>query len=101
MGRTNNRGISRAVELLLHGKCATLVSLSTTTKLQGAKLFSSIGLPSAYCQVRLKPEDVPQNSIHYAPRSIRVQGTVLWLDQHMCTTGTFQNDVLKDVTGGG
>ena len=31
-------------------------------KLQGAKLFSSIDLQSAYYQVRLKPEDVPKTA---------------------------------------
>ena len=68
-------------------------------QLQGAKVFSSIDLQSAYYQVRLKPEAVPKTAFTtplglYEFRVLRFGLTN--------APGTFQNimnDVLKDVIG--
>ena len=68
-------------------------------QLQGAKVFSSIDLQSAYYQVRLKPDAVPKTAFTtplglYEFRVLRFGLTN--------APGTFQNimnDVLKDVIG--
>ena len=68
-------------------------------QLQGAKVFSSLDLQSAYYQVRLKPEDVPKTTFT-TPRGL-FEYTVLCFGLTNAP-GTFQavmNDVLKEVIG--
>ena len=68
-------------------------------QLQGAQVFSSMDLQSAYYQVRLKPEDVPKTAFT-TPRGL-YEYTVLCFGLTNAP-GTFQavmNDVLKEVIG--
>ena len=68
-------------------------------QLQGAKVFSSIDLQSAYHQVRLKPEDVPKTAFT-TPMGL-FESLVLTFGL-MNAPGTFQsvmNEVLGDVIG--
>ena len=68
-------------------------------QLQGAKMFSSIDLQSAYYQVRLPPEDMPKTAL--------TTPLGLYEFKVLCggltsAPGTFQNvmnDVLRDVIG--
>ena len=68
-------------------------------QLQGAKVFSSIDLQSAYYQVRPKPENVPKTAFT-TPLGL-YEFRVLCL-RLINAPGTFQNimnDVLRDVIG--
>ncbi len=68
-------------------------------QLQGAQVFSSMDLQSAYYQVRLKPEVVPKTAFT-TPRGL-YEYTVLCFGLTNAP-GTFQavmNDVLKEVIG--
>ncbi len=68
-------------------------------QLQGAQLFSSMDLQSAYYQVRLKPEDVPKTAFT-TPRGL-YEYTVLCfgLTNAPSTFQAVMNDVLKEVSG--
>ncbi len=68
-------------------------------QLQGAQVFSSMDLQSAYYQVRLKPEDVPK-TLFTTPRGL-YEYTVLCfgLTNAPSTFQAVMNDVLKEVIG--
>ena len=68
-------------------------------QLQGAKVFSSIDLQSAYYQVRLKPDDVPKTAFTTPMGLYEFRVLCFGLTN---APGTFQNNmnnVLKDVLG--
>ena len=70
-------------------------------QLQGAQVFSSIDLQSAYYQVRLKPVDVPKTAFTRPLGLYEFRVLCFGLTNAL---GTFQNimnsnDVLKDVIG--
>ena len=52
-------------------------------QLQGAKVFSSIDLQSAYYQVRLKPDDVPKTALTTPMGLYEFRVLVFW--SHQCT----------------
>ena len=68
-------------------------------QLQGATVFSSIDLQSAYHQMRLKPEDVPKTA--FATPFALFEYTVLCfgLTNAPATVQSVMNDVLRDVLG--
>ena len=68
-------------------------------KLQGAKLFSSIDLQSAYYQVRLKPEDVPKTTFTTPLGLFEFRVLCFGLTNAPGTFQNIMNNVLKDVIG--
>ena len=64
-------------------------------QLQGANIFSSIDLQSAYYQVRLKPEDVPKTAFTTPLGLFEFRVLCFGLTN---APGTFQN-IMKDVLG--
>ena len=64
-------------------------------QLQGASIFSSIDLQSAYYQVRLKPEDVPKTAFTTPLGVFELRVLCFGLTN---APGTFQN-IMKDVLG--
>ena len=68
-------------------------------KLQGASVFSSIDLQSAYNQVRLKPEDVPKTAFTTPFGLFEFKVLCFGLTNAPGTFQNIMNDVLKDVVG--
>ena len=68
-------------------------------QLQGAKVFSSIDLQSAYYQVRLKPEDVPKTAFTTPLGLYEFRVLCFGLTNAPGTFQNIMNDVLKDVIG--
>ena len=68
-------------------------------KLQGATVFSSIDLQSAYNQVRLKPEDVPKTAFTTPFGLFEFKVLCIGLTNAPGTFQNIMNDVLKDVIG--
>ena len=68
-------------------------------KLQGATVFSSIDLQSAYNQVRLKPEDVPKTAFTTPLGLFEYKVLCFGLTNALGTFQNIMNDVLKDVIG--
>ena len=68
-------------------------------KLQGATVFSSIDLQSAYNQVRLKPEDVPKTAFTTPFGLFEFKVLCFGLTNAPGTFQNIMNDVLKDVIG--
>ena len=68
-------------------------------KLQGAQVFSSIDLQSAYYQVRLKPEDVPKTAFTTPMGLYEFRVLCFGLTNAPGTFQNIMNDVLKDVIG--
>ena len=68
-------------------------------KLQGATVFSSIDLQSAYNQVRLKPEDVPKTAFTTPFGLFEFKVLCFGLTNALGTFQNIMNDVLKDVIG--
>ena len=68
-------------------------------KLQGATVFGSIDLQSAYNQVRLKPEDVPKTAFTTPFGLFEFKVLCFGLTNAPGTFQNIMNDVLKDVIG--
>ena len=68
-------------------------------KLQGATVFSSIDLQSAYHQVRLKPEDVPKTAFTTPFGLFEYTVLCFGLTNAPATFQSVMNDVLRDVLG--
>ncbi len=68
-------------------------------KLQGAQVFSSIDLQSAYYQVRLKPEDVPKTAFTTPMGLYEFRVLCFGLTNAPGTFQNIMNDVLRDVIG--
>ena len=68
-------------------------------QLQGAQVFSSIDLQSAYYQVRLKPEDVPKTAFTTPLGLYEFRVLCFGLTNAPGTFQNIMNDVLKDVVG--
>ena len=68
-------------------------------QLQGAKVFSSIDLQSAYYQVRLKLEDVPKTAFTTPLGLYEFRVLCFGLTNAPGTFQNIMNDVLKDVIG--
>ena len=68
-------------------------------KLQGATVFSSIDLQSAYNQVRLKPEDVPKTAFTTPFGLFEFKVLCFGLTNAPGTFQNIMNDVLRDVIG--
>ena len=66
-------------------------------QLQGAQVFSSIDLQSAYYQVRLKPEDVPKTAFTTPLGLYEFRVLCFGLTNAPGTFQNIMNDVLKDV----
>ena len=68
-------------------------------QLQGAQVFSSIDLQSAYYQVRLKPEDVPKTAFTTPLGLYEFKVLCFGLTNAPGTFQNIMNDVLEDVIG--
>ena len=68
-------------------------------RLQGAQVFSSIDLQSAYYQVRLKPEDVPKTAFTTPLGLYEFRVLCFGLTNAPGTFQNIMNDVLRDVIG--
>ena len=68
-------------------------------KLPGSEVFSSIDLQSAYYQVRLKPEDVPEIAFTTPQGLSEFKVLCLGLTNAPGTFQNIMNDVFKDVIG--
>ena len=66
-------------------------------RLQGAQVFSSIDLQSAYYQVRLKPEDVPKTAFTTPMGLYEFRVLCFGLTNAPGTFQNIMNDVLRDV----
>ena len=68
-------------------------------QLQGAKLFSSIDLQSAYYEVRLKPGDVPETAFTTPMGLYEFRVLCFGLTNAPGTFQNIMNNMLKDVFG--
>ena len=68
-------------------------------RLQGAQVFSSIDLQSAYYQVRLKPDDVPKTAFTTPMGLYEFKVLCFGLTNDPGTFQNIMNDVLRDVIG--